>query len=61
MRQIMGDDQVSGNEKVRIEIQAFLRALSSYPERFKRHPGMSFAEHCSSLIPPGESDGTRGN
>ncbi len=61
MRQMMGDDQVSSNEKVRIEIQGFLRALNSYPDRFKRNPGVSFAEHCSDLIPPVESDGTREN
>jgi len=62
MRQTaVGDDQMSGNDKVRIEIQTFLHALSSYPDRFKRNPGITFEEHCSSLIPAIEADSTRRN
>ncbi|HEY6372353.1 MAG TPA: hypothetical protein VIX37_17385 [Candidatus Sulfotelmatobacter sp.] len=52
---------MSGNEKVRVEIQTFLQALNSYPERFKRNPGITFEEHRSTLIPGVEADGTRGN
>jgi hypothetical protein len=62
MRQAsVGDDQMSGNDKVRIEIQTFLQALNSYPDRFKRNPGITFEEHCSSLIPAVGVDSTRRN
>jgi len=42
---------VEGNQQVRIEMQSFLRALDSYPERFAQDPGISFEEHRSSLVP----------
>ena len=41
---------MSANEQVRIEIQSFLLALDSYPERFAQSPGISFEEHRSSLV-----------
>jgi hypothetical protein len=41
---------VSGNEQVRVEIQTFLAALNSYPERFAVNPGITFEEHCTSLM-----------
>ena len=44
-------DRVSGNQKAHQEIQNFLKALDSYPERFARNPGVSFAEHHSASIP----------
>jgi hypothetical protein len=46
----VGDQRLSGNEQVRREIQSFLRALHSYPERFSKDPGITFEEHCSSLV-----------
>lgn len=42
--------RVSVNEQVRIEIEVFLYALESYSERFAKHPGLSFDEHCASLM-----------
>jgi hypothetical protein len=36
-----------GNQQVLEEIESFLRALSSYPESFSRHPGISFEQHHS--------------
>ena len=41
---------MSANEQVRIEMQSFLLALDSYPERFATNPGISFEEHRSSLV-----------
>ena len=46
----VGNQRLSGNEQVRREIQSFLRALHSYPERFARDPDVSFEEHRSSLL-----------
>jgi hypothetical protein len=46
----VGDQRLLGNEQVRREIESFLRALHSYPERFSKDPGISFEEHRSSLL-----------
>jgi hypothetical protein len=49
-RQFRAEDvKVSGDEQVRREIQSFLRALHSYPERFAKEPDVTFEEHRSSL------------
>jgi hypothetical protein len=32
------------------EIERFLRALSSYPDRFAREPHLSFQQHFSSIV-----------
>jgi hypothetical protein len=50
-RSSRGSERVSSNEEARVEMQSFLEALNSYPERFARNPGVSFAQHHSSLIP----------
>jgi hypothetical protein len=42
--------RVSVNEQVRAEIEVFLFALESYADRFAKHPGLSFDEHCASLM-----------
>jgi hypothetical protein len=42
--------RVSVNEQIRFEIEVFLYALESYAERFAKHPGLSFDEHCASLM-----------
>lgn len=34
---------------VQLEIDRFLRAVSSYPDRFAREPHLSFQQHFSSL------------
>jgi hypothetical protein len=44
------ENQVSANELVRVEIQAFLKALDSYPARFAIDPEVTFDEHRASLI-----------
>ncbi len=46
----MEEKEPSGNEQVRREIQSFLQALHSYPDRFARNPRLSFEEHRSGLV-----------
>jgi hypothetical protein len=53
------DLRLSGNEQVRREMQSFLRALHSYPERFSKDPGISFEEHCSELVTRKKIDSRR--
>jgi len=36
--------------EVRREIDSFLRAVSSYPDRFAREPYLSFQQHLSSVV-----------
>jgi hypothetical protein len=43
--------QVWNNEQVLQEMQAFLRALESYPDRFASDPTITFEQHRSNLIP----------
>ena len=43
--------EMSCNELVRVEMQSFLEALASYPERFATDPRISFEQHRSSLAP----------
>jgi hypothetical protein len=38
------------NERVRVEIQIFLRALDSYPAMFAVNPEISFEEHRARLM-----------
>jgi hypothetical protein len=45
-----GDKRLAGNEQVRREIQSFLHALHSYPDRFVKDPSISFEEHRSGLV-----------
>jgi len=44
------DRRLSGNEQVRREIQSFLRALHSYPDRFIKNPGITFEEHHIGMV-----------
>lgn len=37
------------NRQAHSEIQSFLQALHSYPDRFSREPDVSFEQHMSSL------------
>ena len=47
--------RMSGNEQVRVEIEAFLEALTSYPARFAADPQVTFEEHRASLMLPGRT------
>ena len=38
------------NETVRVEMQTFLAALVTYPDRFAVNPRISFEQHRISLI-----------
>ncbi len=50
VRQVRTADQrLSGNEQVRREIQSFLHALKSYPDRFAKEPHITFEEHHGGL------------
>jgi hypothetical protein len=53
MRYVQPRDSVySGNEQVRAEIQCYLEALASYPERFAEDPDITFKKHLFSLVEP---------
>jgi hypothetical protein len=41
---------MSGNDQVRVEIETFLQALASYPDRFARDPRVTFDEYRLSLV-----------
>jgi hypothetical protein len=41
---------MADNEQVRAEIQTFLQALASYPERFRANPRLTFDDYRLSLI-----------
>jgi hypothetical protein len=49
--------KVQRNETVRAEMQTFVAALASYPDRFAANPRISFSEHLYSLMIPVQ-DGT---
>jgi hypothetical protein len=40
------------------EIDSFLRALDSYPDRFAREPCLSFQQHFSSIVSAAHGPGT---
>lgn len=42
-------DRISGNERVRIEMQTFLMALASYADHVASDPKVTFEEHLVSL------------
>jgi hypothetical protein len=39
------------------EIDSFLRAVSSYPDRFAREPYLSFQQHLSSIVAAAHAPG----
>ena len=47
--------KVQTNETARAEMQAFLAALASYPDRFAANPRISFEQHWGSLMMPARS------
>jgi hypothetical protein len=44
-----GASAMPANEQVRVEIQSFLQALDSYPDRFTREPEVTFEQHRNSV------------
>jgi hypothetical protein len=57
----VGENRLSGNDQVRIEIETFLQALNSYPEYFSKDPETTFEKYCSSLVPAGSKDADGSN
>src|ERR1700687_2727369 len=45
-----GERRRSENAQVRREIENFLQALHSYPDRFARDPRVTFEEHHGGLV-----------
>jgi hypothetical protein len=43
---------LSADEQVRLEIQIFLTALQSYPDRAAKEPNITFEQHLYSLVAP---------
>ena len=43
---------VSADEQVRWEIQNFLEALKSYPDRAAKEPDITFEQHLYALVSP---------
>ena len=54
------ENRMYRNEQVRTEIQSFLLALDSYPDRFAKNPDVTFEEHCSTLVAIAEAESRRG-
>lgn len=54
-----GENHLSGNAQVRREMQSFLQALRSYPERFARDPRITFEEHCNGLAQTAKAEPRR--
>lgn len=50
---------MTGNEEVRVEIQTFLQALTSYVDRAASDPEVTFEEYHVSLMTPNRAVGTR--
>ena len=49
------------NEQVLMEVQSFLQALASYPDRFAKEPTVSFEQHLCSLVEATQSEARRRN
>jgi len=45
----LSEGDTTREHEVQEEINSFLRALRSYPDRFAREPYLSFQQHLSSL------------
>jgi hypothetical protein len=46
---------LSADEQVRLEIQSFLQALESYPDRAAKEPNLTFEQHLYALVSPGQA------
>jgi hypothetical protein len=42
--------EVQPEDEVQREIESFLRAVESYPDRFAREPYLSFQQHLCSIV-----------
>jgi hypothetical protein len=48
--QVSWPDDTPREPQVQQEIETFLAALNSYPERFSRNPRLSFEQHLFSVL-----------
>ena len=55
----VGGNPLQAHEQVLIEIQTFLQALDSYPDRFSVNPSITFEEYCSGLVETAKTDPRR--
>jgi hypothetical protein len=46
---VVGLSDAARQQQVQHEIQAFLKAIHSYPDRFARNPYLSFEQHFFSI------------
>ena len=49
---------VERENEVQREIDSFIRAVNSYPDRFAREPYLSFQQHLSSIVTAAHAPGT---
>jgi hypothetical protein len=60
MRQVQLHEGVCCDDaQARVEIQRYLQALASYPDRFARDPDISFEKHLYSLMGVRQSSSRR--
>ena len=48
----LSQNSLSADEQVRLEIQSFLEALKSYPDRAAKEPDVTFEQHLYALVSP---------
>ena len=57
-RQEVRVSDVGREREVQREIDSFLRAISSYPDRFAREPYLSFQQHLCNIVTASDANGT---
>jgi hypothetical protein len=57
-RQQVRVSDVEREQEVQQEIDSFLRAISSYPDRFAREPYLSFQQHLCSIVTAAHANST---
>ena len=53
-----GEHEVQHDDEVQREIDSFLRAVRSYPDRFAREPYLSFQQHLCNIVTGAHSPST---
>ncbi len=53
------EHEAQPEDEVQREIESFLRAVKSYPDRFAREPYLSFQQHLCSIVTGAHSPGTK--
>lgn len=47
---VLGNSDIERQREVQHEIENFLHAVSSYPDRFAREPYLTFEQHLFSIV-----------